>query len=274
MNTSTPKSSQSPRQKTSFAWQFFIWVGIAVVILILLLSYTLLLDCSSTYGKSTCTRVLFIGNSFTYVNDLPGTFTKLARAGGHKIETGMAAPGGWTLDQHANSQDTLTLLQSSQWNYVVLQEQSQIPASSDSRTQYMYPAVRSLVEKIRDEGAEPILFVTWAHQYGWPEMGLNDYESMQTQIVMGYQTIAQELGVVMAPVGYAWMLEHRQNPQLQMWNSDGYHPEVSGTYLAACVIYATLFRESPVGLKYYGGLSANLARELQLQAEQVVLGLK
>ncbi len=154
----------------------------------------------------------------------------------------------------------------------MLQEQSQIPASPEWRSQYMFPAVRSLVGTIKDNGAEPVLFVTWAHQNGWSEMGQPDFESMQTQILLGYQTIAQELHVTMAPVGYAWMLEHRQNPQLQLWNDDGVHPEMSGTYLAACVFYATLFKQSPVGLKYYAGLPASTARELQLQAENVVLG--
>jgi hypothetical protein len=135
----------------------------------------------------------------------------------------------------------------------------------------MYPAVRSLVKEIRAVGAEPVLFVTWAHQNGWSEAGLPDYESMQNQTILGYQTIAHELNDMMAPGGSAWMLEHRQDPQLQLWNSDGYHPEPSGTYLAACVFYATLFKQSPVGLKFYDGLSAATARELQTQAAQIVL---
>jgi hypothetical protein len=258
--------------KSSFAWQFIVLPIIAVIVLIILLCFSIFVDCNNPLGRPSCTRILFIGNSFTYVNDLPGTFTNLARAGGHKVETGMSAPGGWTLEQHNSAQETLNLLQNSQWDYVVLQEQSQIPASSQARSQTMYPAARSLVEKIRTEGAVPLFFITWAHQFGWPEVGLNTFESMQSQIKVGYQTIAQELNVDTIPVGNAWLLEHRQNPQLQLWNTDGYHPEPSGTYLAACVFYATIFKQSPVGLKYYDNLPPVTAKELQLQAEQVVFG--
>jgi hypothetical protein len=113
--------------------------------------------------------VLFIGNSYTYVNDLPGTFAVLAKAGGHPIHTGMVAPGGWTLAEHLNSPQALSALQSSKWDFVVLQEQSEIPAMETARWRDMYPAARALVEKIRQTGAQPVFFLTWAHRDGLPE---------------------------------------------------------------------------------------------------------
>ena len=91
------------------------------------------MDCSSPFGSGPCTRVLFIGNSYTNVNNLPGVFAELAGSGGHKVETGMAAPGGWTLANHVASTDTLGQLKSSAWNFVVLQEQSEIPAMAQVR---------------------------------------------------------------------------------------------------------------------------------------------
>ena len=80
----------------------------------------------------------------------------LAKAGGHLIHTGMAAPGGWTLAEHLTSVQTLAPLQSSKWNFVVLQEQSQIPAVEQACSQEMYPTARALVQKIRQTGAQPI----------------------------------------------------------------------------------------------------------------------
>jgi hypothetical protein len=90
-------------------------------------------NCDSTQVPKPCPRVLFIGNSYTYANDLPGMFTKLAKSGGHRVETDLLANGGWTLTDHVNTSDTLRDLQASQWDYVVLQEQSEYPAFEYTR---------------------------------------------------------------------------------------------------------------------------------------------
>jgi hypothetical protein len=229
------------------------------------------LGCAFGQGAGSCTHILFIGNSYTYVNDLPGMFTQLAAAGGHAVETGMEAQGGWTLSQHTGSSETLDKLNNSQWNYVVVQEQSQIPASMQARNQEMYPAARVLVRKIRDIGATPILFVTWAHRDGWPEAGMQNYESMQFQIDNGYLGIAQELNVPESPVGFAWLEARRENPQLNLWQEDGSHPNEQGTYLAACVFYAVIFRQSPEGSSFTANLPKETAQSLQKIAADTVL---
>ncbi len=158
----------------------------------------------SDYPENKCTRILFIGNSYTYVNDLPGMFAALAASGKHPVETRTLAEGGWTLADHVNDKNTLPTIQSKNWDYVVLQEQSEIPAIDSSRTAGMYPAARLLVRMIEETGATPLFFLTWAHQGGDPQFGFGDYDSMQNQTVVGYLTIARELGVPVAPVGYAW----------------------------------------------------------------------
>ena len=225
--------------------------------------------CSDNSGVST--RVLFIGNSYTYVNDLPCVFTQLACSGGHLVETGMLAPGGWTLAEHVNDSSTQTELAAKQWDYVVLQEQSIVPALEQSRIQYMYPAARTLVRMIRDDGAEPMFFMTWGHRDGVTDFGINDYAIMQKQLATGYLTIADELGVPVAPVGSAWEQVRQQSPAIDLWQSDGSHPTVDGTYLAACVFYAAIFNESPQGLSYTAQIPADTAKALQSIAASVVL---
>jgi hypothetical protein len=224
------------------------------------------INCGSAQGSGSCLRVLFIGNSYTFVNDLPGTFTALAESGGHKVEMGMAATGGWTLAQHAASAATLDAIKSSKWDYVVLQEQSELPSVPQMRTQEMYPAARLLAGQIRAAGAKPLFFITWAHQDGWPDYGMHTYEAMQTQIDQGYLLIARELNAQVAPVGLAWWMARRQDPQLGLWQADGSHPTLQGTYLAACVFYAAIFRQSPIGLTYVAGLPQETARSLQSAA--------
>lgn len=238
----------------------------------------LLCSCSFTTGCSnaqdtSCTRVLFIGNSYTFVNDLPNTFAQLAESGGHKVEVGMAAQGGWRLTDHLQSTDTLNFLNLKKWNFVVLQEQSQIPSVEHARAGQMYPAARELVSKIRAIGATPLFFDTWAHRGGWPENAMNSYASMQAEIDTGYGRIAQELKVPIVPVGSAWFITVQQHPELNIWQDDGSHPSEQGTYLAANVFYAVIFEESPVGLSYHAGLSKEIAKTLQNVASKTVLNL-
>lgn len=220
-------------------------------------------------GTAPCQRVLFVGNSYTSVNDLPAVFRELARSGGHRVETGTVAPGGATLAQHAASADTLATIAGSRWQYVVLQEQSQIPSVEGARQQGMYPAARALVAAARAAGAEPVFFETWAYRGGWPENGL-DYRAMQVQIDAGYGAIAAELGVLVAPVGGAWLNLRQADPALDLWQDDGSHPDTAGTYLAACVFYATIFGLSPEGAGYVDGLPPGVARTLQHMAATVV----
>ena len=227
--------------------------------------------CQSAERTSACTRVLFFGNSYTSVNDLPTTFADLAWSGGHRVETGVQAPGGATLADDAGSQDTRTLLAAKPWDVVVLQEQSEIPSVQSSRVAYMYPAARQLVSLIRSVGATPMFFATWAHRSGWPQQGMLDYWTMQASIDTGYLTIAGDEQAPLAPVGFAWLALEQQSSGISLWQDDGSHPTTSGTYLAACVFYAAIFGQSPVNLGYQSDLSAGAAAQIQAVAAATVL---
>jgi uncharacterized protein DUF4886 len=229
--------------------------------------------CSSVPCDDThpCVRILFLGNSYTYVNDLPGTLTQLAKSGGKHVETEMVAEGGLMLADHAGNSATLDKIASTKWDYVVLQEQSQTPSVEQGRVNQMYPAARTLVSKIKAAGSTPLFFMTWGHRNGWPENGLPNYASMQSQISSGYTRIAQELAAPVAPVGNAWALAVQQHPELELWQEDGSHPSEQGTYLAACVFYAVIFKESPEGLRFRGNLSKEIAQTLQALAAETVL---
>jgi len=220
---------------------------------------------------SPCVRVLFLGNSYTAVNDLPDTLARLAWSGGRRIETAAQDPGGWTLLDQASSQDTARLLTDQRWDYVVLQEQSEIPSVESLRQTEMYPAVRRLVPMIRSAGATPLLFITWAHRAGWPVNGLPDYASMQRAIDDGYRAIAADQKVPMAPVGPAWLQVVAAEPNPGLWQDDGSHPTGEGTYLAACVFYAAIFDQTPAGLGWHPWISGGEAERVQRIAATTVL---
>lgn len=215
--------------------------------------------------------MLFFGNSYTYVNDLPSVLEHLAASAGKRIETGQRTPGGETLAGHAATGDARKLLRTKTWNVVVLQDQSQAPAVESGRHTEMYPAATTLAREARAVHALPLFFLTWAHAAGWPEQGLLTYAQMQSAIDVGYLTIAHLLKAPIAPVGVAWSTALQSRPRLGLWADDGSHPAIAGTYLAACVLYAAIFRTTPEGIAYHDGLSANVASRLQRVAGTVVL---
>ena len=216
-------------------------------------------------------RVLFIGNSYTYVNDLPHRFAELAQAGRHPVIVDMAAPGGWTLQQHAGSAETSRKIEESPWAFVILQEQSIVPAVPQAREAGMYPAVRRLATAIRSHGSEPVLYLTWARRDGLADNGFADFGAMQAAITDGYLHIANELDLRVAAAGEAWRLARREIPDAPLFDGDGSHPAPAGTYLTACVLYATLFHASPEGLAAPAGVEPALAARLQTLAAAVVL---
>ncbi len=224
---------------------------------------------SQAFKRKTA-RVLFVGNSYTFYNDLPGLVELVARQKGNALETRLFAPGGWTLAKHAASQNTLSKIQQKRWDYVVLQEQSVIPALEAERQRRMYPAVRRLTRKIRQTGAKPVLFMTWGRRNGMPENGFKDFGDMQTRLTSGYNEIAQEVRAQVAPVGLAWQKAKEGAPLLDFWQADNSHPNETGSYLAACVFYAVIFDESPEGSGDPLNLGKTKAAYLQKIAAQTV----
>jgi hypothetical protein len=217
------------------------------------------------------TRVLFIGNSYTFANDLPGMFASLSCSGGKNAQAAMVAEGGWTLTDHQQSIVTLEKINQGGWNFVVLQEQSTRPSLSYEREAHMYPAIRELNGLIQPGGAQTLLFMTWGYRDGLPDAGYADYAAMQAQVAEGYLGIARELRIPVVRAGLAWQNALSQNPQIELWSDDGSHPSITGTYLAACVFYATIYQQSPEGLTYTAGLPEETAHWLQTIAAQTVL---
>ncbi len=224
--------------------------------------------------------VLFVGNSHTYVNDLPALFRGLSEAGGFVVRTATSAPGGYALHQHVAYQPTLDSISGRQWDYVVLQEQSQIPAINWCRDSLMHPAARSLDALIAARGAQTAFYLTWGwrdggtHTYGGHSSpGFRDYFEMQDSVSVSYRMIADELAAVLVPVGEAWRNARLLNPSIDLWQDDECHATLKGTYLGACVFYAVLHGDDPTGLAFHGGLSPADARWLQEVAWQTVSGI-
>ena len=196
------------------------------------------------------TSVLFIGNSFTTVNDLPNTLRQLALSLGEEVTVATSAPGGYTLFQHASYAPTLNAIDAQPWDYVVMQEQSQLGALPIEATTTELGALQLLVDiEANYECTYPVFFMTWGRANGDADNCVNfpfmcTYDGMQQALRSNYVYLATMNDAYTAPVGAAWKQVRDTHPEINLYAPDESHPSVEGTYLAACVFYSTLFHES------------------------------
>jgi hypothetical protein len=202
-------------------------------------------------------NVLFIGNSFTARNDLPGLIAQLAAARSKKLEHRLISAGGASLRTHWNAGEALKAIQGGHYDYVVLQEQSTLPVKNAKR---MHENVRLFDEAIKAAGAKTVLYMTWGRR--------NAPESQQA-ITDAYAVIGRELGATVVPVGLAWQRFLGEHEQPVLHDKDQSHPTLAGSYLAACVFLAVVFQENPVGIDLeVAGLSKEDRTWLQKTAWQ------
>jgi hypothetical protein len=213
---------------------------------------------STRNRAATPRQVLFIGNSFTARNDLPGLIAQLAAARGKTFQHRLIHAGGASLRQHWNAGTALQAIQEGHYDHVVLQEQSTLPVKNAGRVR---ENVQLFDAAIKAAGAKTVLYMTWAR--------LNALESQQA-ITDAYTSVGQKLGATVVPVGLAWQHFLRQQDQPVLHDRDGSHPTLAGTYLAACVFLVMLFRENPVGMDVaVAGLGERQRLLLQTTAWQV-----
>ncbi len=240
--------------------------------------------CLSFLGLSASAQdynALFVGNSYIYTNDLPLMLSQIAESKSNSLITASSTPGGSTFESHTVNSVTQDLLHNGSWDFVILQEQSQMPAFPINQVQTdVYPFAKNLVDSARayNNCVMPIFYMTWGRMNGDVDNCENfpplcTYEGMQELLTERYQEMSVMNDCWVSPVGAAWkQVREETNDDIQLYVNDGSHPSVAGTYLAACVFYAMMWNESPVGSDYYAGLDVADAQYLQGVAGDVVAG--
>ncbi len=246
-------------------------------ILILSLGYP-----NFTYSQTT--QILFLGNSYTSVNVLDQKVKELALSLGDTLEVQRYTPGGYTLGHpdggHLYNETSLAMIAEGDWDYVVLQDQSQFPSIPYFRDNYSYPGAKELDKLIKDANpcATTVFFMTWGRKYGGQQC-INDHCSadfvdffhMQDTLKASYMHMALSTDGFVAPVGVSWGAAITDGDSINLFSGDNSHPSLAGTYLAACTFYSTFTGKSSVGSTYTAGLSSDIALFLQQKADSVVL---
>ncbi|XP_023343766.1 uncharacterized protein LOC111713177 isoform X2 [Eurytemora carolleeae] len=229
--------------------------------------------------------VLWIGNSYTYVNDVPLTVSKLAAAENLDFEYDSHTEGGWTWEMHSQSQETLDKIKLKQWDVVVLQEFSLRPAYDEDRIcRNSVEYLKVLVERIRENNPQTIIqfYVTWGRPYGfqkdcpsYPQMCT--YDSMQDVLTQSYTTFAcMNKPSRASPVGEAFRAVQEilgDDEFFSLYNTNGvsdHHASAKGSYLSALVHFGSMFQRSIVGIPEPAGLDQITAEKLQFIGQNVL----
>jgi len=202
-------------------------------------------------------NVLFIGNSYTRMNNLPDMLSMTAasdESAPFRIDVDSVTNDGKRLKDLWDNGEALRRLHDPKkhWDYVVLQEQS-LWATNPEWVTATYAAVKAWNYEITKASARTVLFETWARQPGsnWymePEkdsLHLGSAADMQQKISDHTSELARSVNALEIPVGDYWALASRQTPPVALYDSDGSHPTQAGTYLAALIFYRYLTGKQP-----------------------------
>jgi len=227
------------------------------------------------------TRVLFIGNSYTAVNNLPQLTADCALSigfAGMPMEVASSTPGGTTFQMHTTNASSQSLINQGNWDYVVLQEQSQLPSFPDSQVAAeCFPFAAQLNNQILavDSCTETVFYMTWGRQNGdagncafWPPVCT--YEGMDSLLNLRYRQMAIDNNAILSPVGALWNYIRNTYPEINLYSADGSHPSLEGSYAAACSMIAVMLRTDPYLITYSSTLDPVVAEKIRLAAQAVV----
>lgn len=223
-------------------------------------------------------EALFLGNSYTAVNDLPQLIAQLANASNDVLLYQSNCPGGATFNTHCTNGTSISQITSQKWDVVILQAQSQEPAFPPAQVAQQtlpYALILDSIIHQNDSCTKTIFYETWGRKYGdatncpfYPP--ICTYSGMQDRLKASYKLFADTCKALLAPAGEAWRQSIALDSSLNLYQGDNSHPSMEGSYLTACVFYEVLFNKSVVNNSFFASVDPAVALSLQQIAHAVV----
>jgi len=202
--------------------------------------------------------VLFIGNSLTEFNDLPGLVGMRSAAAGLNWTVEAQTVGGGALEDHWNRGVAVPRIQNGNWSAVVMQQgPSALPESRVNLRQW----TMRFNNEIQEAGGRTALYMVWPMTDRF-----FDYDRVRDS----YALAARDVSGYFLPAGESWRAAWREVPSLPLYGPDGFHPTLAGSYAAALTIFAGLSGQSPVGLPAPPAIDAEMAARLQRAAQEAM----
>ncbi len=228
--------------------------------------------------KAQNKKVLFIGNSYTGVNNLPQLIKVVALSVGDSLIYDAHTPGGFRLMDHSSDSLLISKIYANNWDHIVIQAQSQEPSWDSTKVaNEVFPHAKILSDTARanDSCTKPIFYMTWGRENGdanncntWP--WVCTYAGMDSILNKNYQHMAADNNGIVSPVGALWNYLRTTNPNIQLYAADGSHPSPSGSYAAALSFYSVIFKKDPSQISFDFNLPAAEAAIIRSAAKLVV----
>lgn len=216
-------------------------------------------------------KVLFIGNSHTYYNDMAYMlkFLSMERHKDENIEPVTLVHPGKTLEEHKIEPEVRFNILYGEYDYVVLQQAAH-PFPGEAA---LIRDAKEINKFIMQTSSQPILYMTWAEK---------EHPGNQEAMTQAYLKLSEEIGALIAPAGIAFKNIAEAQLNIELYDTDGGHASPEGSYLVACIFYSVIYNESPVGLtnkiihkdKCILEIEEHKAKQLQEAAWEAVLKVK
>ena len=195
------------------------------------------------------TKILFIGNSYTFFSDLPRLFSELATENGKEVEVGSVTKGGWSMIKYLDNGDENTeklnaAAERAPYDAVILQDHSIISLKDPEG---FADGMKRMKAKFDGKTDRVILYQTWARKNGSKTLAEQGWtrDEMHKGVTAAYRNIAAEIGAELSPVGECFYAVYEAHPEIELYNPDGSHPSYTGSALAAVCHYRAVFGELP-----------------------------
>lgn len=224
-------------------------------------------------------EVLWIGNSYTGVNNLPQLTKDIAASTNDVLINSSSTPGGSRLLTHAaNNSVAMNLIDDKKWDFVTIQAQSQEPSWNSSQVNSsVFPYAKILCDSIYSNYScsKPIFYMTWGRENGdafncanWPPVCT--YNGMDSILNQNYQTMAIDNNALVSPVGAVWHYLRDNHPTIGLYSSDGSHPSQAGSYAAALTFYTMFTEKNPTLVTYNYTVNSTDAAIMKSAVEMIV----
>jgi len=234
-------------------------------------------------AQSITRKVLFLGNSYTSQNNLPQITADVALSMGDNLIYDSNTPGGYKLSQHYTDAISTNKIMAGGWDYVVLQEQSQLPSFINYDEFFLAAADLCVLINQYNPCAREMFYMTWGRKNGDAvncptNPPVCTYMGMDSLLRLRYVEVAQSIGnsgpygaaTEVSPVGAVWRYIRQNYPAINLYQPDESHPSDAGSYAAACCFYTALFKKDPTLITYNYVLTASEAADIRNATKIIV----
>lgn len=227
---------------------------------------------STVSAQSDSLKILFIGNSYTHMNDMPGIFKKIAEKSGQDVIVEKNTQSGASFQVHSGREDMYEAIRRRKWDYIVLQGYSrELAMPKEVIDTATIPYLTKITDSIyaNNPCTNVLLYMTWGYDNGFEELEhVNTFDKMADTICKGYKYLGELFNVPVVPVGMVWK-EVKKTSKIDLYDEDRAHPSRNGSYLIASTFYGAIFNE-PIDKVYTSTISAENAAEIKRQMTKFI----